>query len=118
YFEYASDVDLHTNQAIKLKTYAQAWLYVIMHLMNAWRSGDIVYGLPNIEFDDLNFNNLDYFKYNKLTREQAQLIINQVHIKEGKIKLYKMGSLVQYLCIDILAIQFATAISIVKLHRR
>lgn len=118
YFEYASDVDLHTNQAIKLKTYAQAWLYVIMHLMNAWRSGDIVYGLPKIEFDDLNFNDLDYFKDNKLTREQAQLIINQVHIKVGKIKLSKTGSLGQFLCIDSLAIPFATAISIVELHRR
>lgn len=118
YFEYASDVELHTNQAIKLKTYAQAWLYVIMHLMNAWRSGDIVYGLPKIEFNDLNFNDLDYFKDNKLTREQAQLIINQVHIKVGKIKLSKTGSLGQFLCIDSLAIPFATAISIVELHRR
>ncbi|MEY8643114.1 helix-turn-helix domain-containing protein [Staphylococcus arlettae] len=118
YFEYASDVDLHTNQAIKLKTYAQSWLYVIMHLMNAWRSGDIVYGLPKIEFNDLNFRDLEYFKDNKLTREQAQLIINQVHIKVGKIKLSKTGSLGQFLCIDSLAISFATAISIVELHRR
>src|SRR5690625_6299368 len=106
YFEYASDVDLHTNQAIKLKTYAQAWLYVIMHLMNAWRSGDIVYGLPNIEFDDLNFNNLDYFKDNKLTREQDQLIINQVNIKLGKIKIYNTDSLRHFLCIYCLSIHF------------
>src|SRR5690625_7702719 len=89
-----------------------------MQLMNAWRSGDIVYGLPNIEFDDLNYNNLDYFKDNKRTREQAQLIINQVHIKVGKIKLSKTGSLGQFLCIDCLAIPFATAISLVELHRR
>src|SRR5699024_12836000 len=62
YFEYASDVELHTNKAVKLKTYAQSWLYVIMHLMNAWRSGDIVYGLPKVDFDGLNFNDLEYFK--------------------------------------------------------
>ena len=118
YFEYASDVELHTNKAVKLKTYAQSWLYVIMHLMNAWRSGDIVYGLPKVDFDGLNFNDLEYFKENKLSREQAQVIINQVHIKVGKIKLSKTGSLGQFLCIDSLAIPFATAISIVELHRR
>src|SRR5699024_2741978 len=118
YFKHASDVELHTNKAVKLKTYAQSWLYVIMHLMKAWRSGDIIYGLPKIEFYDLDFINLEYFEKNKLTRAQAQLIINQVHIKVGKIKHSKTGSLGQFLCVESLAIPFATAISIVELHRR
>lgn len=118
YFEHVKDVDLHTKKAIKLKTYAQTWLYVIMHLMNAWRSGDIVYGLPQIEFDELDINDFSYFKDHKLTREQSQLIINQVHLKVGKIKFSKTGALGQFLCIDSLAIPFATAISIVELHRR
>src|SRR5699024_2647012 len=47
-----------------------------------------------------------------------QLIINQVHIKVGKIKHSKTGSLGQFLCVESLAIPFATAISIVELHRR
>lgn len=118
YFEHARDMDLHTKKAIKLKTYAQTWLYVIMHLMNAWRSGDIVYGLPQIDFDGLDINDFSYFKDRKLTRVQSQLIINQVHIKVGKIKFSKTGALGQFLCIDSLAIPFATAISIVELHRR
>ena len=86
--------------------------------MNAWRSGDIIYGLPKIEFYDLDFINLEYFEKNKLTRAQAQLIINQVHIRVGKIKHSKTGSLGQFLCVESLAIPFATAISIVELHRR
>ena len=118
YFEYVRDIDLHTEKAIKLKTYAQTWLYLIMHLMNAWRSGDIVYGLPQVDFDGLDIDDLSYFKTHKLTREQSQLIINQVHLKVGKIKFSKTGALGQFLCIDSLAIPFATAISIVELHRR
>ncbi|EGQ26206.1 hypothetical protein HMPREF9372_1796 [Sporosarcina newyorkensis 2681] len=89
-----------------------------MHLMNAWRSGDIVYGLPKIDFDELDIKDFTYFTNHKLTREQSQLIINQVHIKVGKIKFSKTGALGQFLCIDSLAIPFATAISIVELHRR
>lgn len=118
YFEHVKDVDLHIDHAIKLKTYAQTWLYVIMHLMNAWRSGDIIYGLPKIDFDELDIKDFTYFVNHKLTREQSQLIINQVHIKVGKIKFSKTGALGQFLCIDSLAIPFATAISIVELHRR
>ena len=118
YFEHVKDIDSHLVHAIKLKTYAQTWLYLIMHLMNAWRSGDIIYGLPKIDFDELDIKDFTYFTNHKLTREQSQLIINQVHIKVGKIKFSKTGALGQFLCIDSLAIPFATAISIVELHRR
>src|SRR5699024_309186 len=118
YYVHVKYVDLHLGHAIKRKTYAQTWLYVIMHLMNAWRSGDIVYGTPKIDLDGLNINDFTYFRDHRLTREQAQLIVNQVHQKVGKIKFSKTGALGQFLCIDSLAIPFATVILIVELHRR
>lgn len=118
YHEYVKNINLHIPNAIKLKTYAQTWLYVIMHLMNAWRSGDIIYGLPTIDFDDLTINDLTFFKDNRLSREQAQLIVNQVHIKVGNMKISKTGALGQFLCLESLAIPFATAICITELHRR
>ncbi|WP_445480340.1 helix-turn-helix transcriptional regulator [Lysinibacillus irui] len=118
YFEYVKDLERHIENAIKRKTYAQTWLYIIMHLMNAWRSGDIIYGLPQIDFEGIEINDLDYFKAHRLTRVQSQIIINQVHLKIGKIKFSKTGALGQFLCIESLALPFATAISIVELHRR
>lgn len=118
YFEYVKDMERHIENAIKRKTYAQSWLYIIMHLMNAWRSGDIIYGLPQIDFEGIEINDLHYFKAHRLSREQSQIIINQVHLKIGKIKFSKTGALGQFLCIESLAIPFATAISIVELHRR
>ncbi|MEC1743314.1 helix-turn-helix domain-containing protein [Schinkia azotoformans] len=118
YHEYVENIELHVPNAIHLKTYAQTWLYVIMHLMNAWRSGDIIYGLPTIDFDDLTINDLAFFKDNRLSREQAQLIVNQVHIKVGNMKISKTGALGQFLCLESLAIPFATAICITELHRR
>src|SRR5699024_12432960 len=121
YFKHASDVELHTNKAVKLKTYAQSWLYVIMHLMNAWRSGDIIYGLPKIEFYDLDFINLEYFEKNKLTRAQAHLIINQYHIIVGKIKYSNTSSLNKYIFINNYNMIFVTTFTIeymycIKLH--
>ncbi|WP_060669317.1 helix-turn-helix domain-containing protein [Oceanobacillus caeni] len=118
YYNHVIDIELHIEKAIKYKTYAQAWVYVIMHLMNAWRSGDIIYGLPTIDFVDLPIKDLTFFENNRLRKEEARLIVNQVHIKVGQMKISKTGALGQFLCLDSLVEPFATAISITELHRR
>lgn len=118
FYELVKNIELHIDKAIKYKTYAQTWVYVTMHLMNAWRSGDIIYGLPTIDFIDLSINDLAFFENNRLSKEEARLIVNQVHIKVGQMKISKTGALGQFLCLDSLVEPFATAISIVELHRR
>lgn len=118
YYEHVKNIELHLEKAIKYKTYAQTWVYVLMHLMNAWRSGDIIYGLPTIDFIDLPIEDLTFFNSSKLSKEEAKLIVNQVHIKVGQMKASKTGALGQFLCLDSLVEPFATAISIAELHRR
>ena len=118
YFEYVQDIELHIGKAVFKKTYAQTWLYIIMHFLDAWRSGDIIYGLPSVNIEEIGIFNFEYFEEKRLTRTQAQSIINQVHLKIGKIKFSKTGALGQFLCVDSLAIPFATSICIVELHRR
>ncbi|KGR85700.1 hypothetical protein CD30_19095 [Ureibacillus massiliensis 4400831 = CIP 108448 = CCUG 49529] len=118
YYEHAKNIEVHIEKAVKYKTYAQTWVYIIMHLMNAWRSGDIIYGLPTIDFIDLSINDLSFFENNRLSKEEARLIVNQVHIKVGQMKISKTGALGQFLCLDSLVESFATAISITELHRR
>ena len=42
YYSYVRDVDLHIEQAIQSRDYAVTWLYVLMHVIDAWRPSDII----------------------------------------------------------------------------
>lgn len=118
YYNYVKDVEIHITGAIKKKTIAQTWLFVLMHMINAWRKSDIINGLPTIDLDDVNVHSLNYFEKGRLSPEQAQLIVNQVYLKVGKLRISKTGALGQFLCHNDLVVPFATAIVIVELHRR
>lgn len=118
YYNYVKNIEVHVSEAIKTKTIAQTWLFVLMHMINAWRKSDIIHGLPSIDLDDIKVNSLSYFEKERLSQEQAQLIVNQVYLKVGKLQISKTGALGQFLCHNDLVVPFATAVVIVELHRR
>ena len=61
--------------------YESAWLYMLLHLNNAWRHNDIL-EFPRIDLQKLGITSLDWIEENKLTNELAQRIINQVKLKK------------------------------------
>jgi len=118
YYNYVKNIEVHIPDAVKTKTIAQTWLFVLMHMINAWRKSDIIHGLPSIDLNDIKVNSLSYFEKERLSHEQAQLIVNQVYLKVGKLRISKTGALGQFLCHNDLVVPFATAVVIVELHRR
>lgn len=93
-FKYLVDVDLHVKNSIydiKVKNsirYASTWLYVMLHMNNAWRSGDVT-EFPKLDIDDLldEFQIYEYswFENNKLSIAKARAVISRVIQHEFKI---------------------------------
>ncbi|KRF55460.1 hypothetical protein ASG98_00045 [Bacillus sp. Soil531] len=118
YYSYIKELSVHVRDASESHLYAQTWLFIIMHFINAWRKSDIIYELPNIDFEEIGIQSIRYFEKQVLTFTQAQKIVNQVYLKVGKIEISKTGALGQFLCPKDMVLPFATAIIICELHRR
>lgn len=118
YYNYIKKTTLHLNNSVGSHRYTQAWLFIIMHFINAWRKSDIIYELPCIDVEEIGISTIDYFKDNELTFIQSQSIVNQVYSKVDKFEISKTGALGQFLCPKDMVIPFATAATIAELHRR
>ncbi|MCL7747048.1 hypothetical protein [Halalkalibacter alkaliphilus] len=86
--------------------YACAWLYVLTHLGNAWRHGDVM-SLPMINLKELGSITLEELKGRDLTKDEANSIVNQ--IKRRDLTVNKTGALNRFNCPDDLILPFATA---------
>ncbi|GAB6452120.1 MerR family transcriptional regulator [Bacillus sp. FSL W8-0519] len=93
----------------RITYYASAWLYVLAHMGNAWRHGDIM-DIPMVDFESVGINSLDTLKVRDLTKEEANSIINQ--IKRKKLIVNKTGVTNRFNCPEELVIPFATAVII------
>lgn len=89
--------------------YASAWLYVLTHMGNAWRHGDVM-DMPMIDFESVGIDSLDALKVRDLTKEEANAIINQ--IKRKDLTTNKTGATNRFNCPEELVVSFATAIII------
>ncbi|CQR46440.1 Helix-turn-helix domain protein [Paraliobacillus sp. PM-2] len=118
YIDYTKNVERHIENSLKSQYYANMWLYTIMHLMDSWRAIDIVNDLPNIEIETLNINKLEWFLKNRLSVEQAQLIINQVYLKTRGHSTSKTNSLLTFLVPMDFVLPAGNAFAICELHRR
>lgn len=124
-FKYLVDVDLHVENSIydiKVKNhirYASTWLYVMLHMNNAWRNGDIT-EFPKLDIDDLldEFQIYDYswFENNKLSIAKARAVISRVIQHEFKISKTQVKG--TFFCSDELAPAMATNILILTLYHR
>lgn len=98
--EYVKNVKLHKNKSIEetLKpssnqgsNYESIWLYIMLHLNNAWRSTDFIEKIPRITLPS-SINDYLSFKNRVLTTEEAEKIVweliskvqNVYHNKNGK----------------------------------
>lgn len=129
-FNYAIDIDLHKELAIddainkirnyqqKKKTkplskhYASFWLYVLIHLNNAWRHNDIC-NFPEIDLDKLHVHSLKDFRNRNLTFHEGQEVINQIIVKDLIVSKTQITN--QFFCSQDVTIALATAIIICQL---
>lgn len=121
-FKYQMEVKSHTERAIKEITnnntysYASTWLYVMLHLNNAWRHGD-VNDFPIINIDEIlernSINDLNWFNDNEVTIPLARGVISRIIQWEFVISKTKMKG--HFFCSDELAVPLATAIIILTL---
>lgn len=90
----------------RISYYASAWLYVIAHMGNAWRHGDII-DIPTVDFESIGIDSLETLKVRDLTKEEANAVINQ--IKRKDLTVNKTGATNRFNCPEELIIPFATA---------
>ncbi|BCC42309.1 hypothetical protein [Bacillus cereus] len=93
----------------EISYYASAWLYVLTHLGNGWRHGDVM-EIPAVDFESVGINSLETLKSRDLTKEEANAVINQ--IKRKDLTVNKTGATNRFNCPDDLVVSFATAIII------
>ncbi len=86
--------------------YAPAWLYVLTHLGNAWRHGDVI-SFPRVGLEEVGSISLEELKKRDLTIDEANSIVN--HIKRKDLTVNKTGALNRFNCPDNLILPLATA---------
>ncbi|UOW66787.1 hypothetical protein [Paraclostridium bifermentans] len=127
-FNFLTDIDYHINKILRgdfyknkdeagKRVYPSIWLYLILHLNNAWRHGDVS-TFPRIEIADLlydwNIDSIEWFKYNRLSLKQSNIITSRVIQKEFLISKTQMTG--HFFCSDNLSPAFATVVVILDLY--
>ena len=125
-YNYAKDISLHKERSIKdtlleIKTrkkpkskyLASSWLYVLLHLNNAWRHSDVV-TFPRVNLSGTQIPDLYWMLENELSDEDADYIVKQVYRKEFIISKTQVKN--YFFCSEELKKPFATAIAICELR--
>lgn len=109
------------NASDKLKrqrsyNYESSWLYVLIHLNNAWRHKDVI-RFPKINLSELSIPNidLDWLEKNDLKYEDARRIIHQVMRKD--LRTTKTNATNRFFCSKDVTLALATAAVICELRR-
>lgn len=124
-FNYCIDIKKRVEESlteIKEKgryVYLSTWLYVMLHLNNAWRNGDIN-KFPRLYVDDIlaenNITSIEWFKDNEISIETARMVVFRVTQKE--IEMSKTQVKGAFFCSDELAPAFATSILMLSLRHK
>lgn len=117
YYTYVKDVNLHIQQAIQSRDYAVTWLFVLMHVIDAWRPSDII-KLPNVALDVCDIQTFDQLQEQRITLEQAQAVINHIYKRVERMYISKTGALGHFLVNQDMIIPTATVLIIAEIHRR
>ena len=124
-FKYCSNLGYHIEKSIEeMKTknkakYASTWLYVLIHLNNAWRNGDVC-SFKELVIQDLldefEIFEVEWFLDNQLTLSQALLIISRV--ENRTLVISKTRAEGYFFCSNDLAIPVATAIILLTIFKK
>lgn len=115
---YARRIEDHLPRALRSASYANMWVYVLIHLTDVWRHSDIVEKVPPITLEQIGISRHDWFKENRMSMEQCQTIINELHIKLRPECTNKTRSYLTFLVEPTLVECVAHAVVISELHRR
>lgn len=118
YYLHVQEIEKHIGPSIENRSYANMWLYVIMHLTNNWRANDIIYQMPNISLENIGVSELDWFNSNRLTLQQAQLIANELYLYFQNQLVNKTSAPIRFYLAPPLLMSFATSIALCELHSR
>lgn len=110
-------IEIHTAEAIKDPHYANMWLYVLMHLSNIWRKGDLIFKLLPITPEDFEIDDLNWFNFNQLDKTKAQKILNHYTQIMERQRISKTGADLRYIFDPTTVQAVATALSICSFHQ-
>lgn len=123
-FNYLSNIDNHMPNIINefekkdSVVYASTWLYLLLHLNNAWRHGDCD-RFPELIIKDLiedyGIEDINWFKNNELTLPQSKAIIFRV--RQWEMRMSKTQIKGVFFCSDELSPAFATVVIILHLYK-
>ncbi|MFP7493035.1 helix-turn-helix domain-containing protein [Terribacillus saccharophilus] len=116
--QYARDVNSHIPRALSSISYANMWVYVLLHLTDVWRHSDIVEKIPRVTLEQIGVFNKGWFEENRMTLEQCQKIINELYIKLQQEVTNKTKSSISFLVEPTLIECLAHALVISEIHRR
>lgn len=123
--DYVSNVAFHKSKAIMdvknaksnfnlYKKYDSAWLYVLLHMNNAWRSMDVTY-FPRIDLTRTKIKDLNWLENNELSHKDAEYIVNQIKVNFS-FKHAKNRKKRHFFCSEELIYPLANAIAICELR--
>ncbi|MDW7615161.1 hypothetical protein SC499_10605 [Peribacillus simplex] len=125
---YVGNVELHKHKSIKdihvglcdlkkYKKYDSAWLYVLLHMNNGWRSADFAYKIPRLELPD-NILTISDLEKNDLSIDDAKFIVVQLSSKLQSLKHSKNQKTNYFFCSEELLYPLANALIISELRTR
>jgi len=116
-YKYVQKTEFHRKRAIedaldiisgkKSYCYASSWLYVLVHLNNAWRHSDVINNFPKINLNDIGIFSLEELKGRDLTKDEVEKVISQIIRKDYLIN--KTQVLGNFYCSKDLKVPLATA---------
>ncbi|AJE52695.1 hypothetical protein [Paenibacillus polymyxa] len=118
YYSYVQELQIHTKKGLETRSYANMWLFVIMHLTNIWRANDIIFQMPRISIENVGISDFNWFENNKISTSQAQTIANEVYLHFHNKLANKNLNILRFYLDPTLLLGFATAIVICELHSR
>lgn len=110
-------IEVHTKEAINDPYYANMWLYVLMHLSNIWRKGDLIFKLLPITPKDFEIYDLNWFNSNQLDKTKAQKILNYYTQIMERQRISKTGADLRYIFDPTTVQAVATALIICSFHQ-
>lgn len=121
-FDFINDKKYHIDKYFTLSIknkgiYLSSWLYVILHLNNAWRNGDII-TFPRLNFDSLELQygitNIDWFKTNNISFALSKQIMTLINHYEFKVNKTQVNA--HFFCSNQLMDTLATILLMLDLH--
>jgi excisionase family DNA binding protein len=116
--QHVKDIEKHISTAIEGRQYANMWVLTTMLLTNAWRPSDIIFEMPHVDIEVINVLEFGWFKKNRLSPEQCQLIVNQLYLKLNNAEVSKTNADLHFLVAPDMVKCLAYACVISELHCR